>query len=72
MMKEANRLDARTWSNTRGRSAERKAIATAAMAQVRGSPKAVRESVSAAISTARPVSGGGALAIDEAVSVDAE
>ncbi len=58
MMKLANRLDDRTWSIRRGKRAERKAIATAAIAQDSGRPSAARESVKAAISTAKPVSGG--------------
>jgi hypothetical protein len=62
MMNEAKRLEARTWSRTRGRRAERKAKATAAMAHVSGRPRAARESVQAAMSTARPVRPGGGLA----------
>ena len=59
MMKDANLLEERTWSITRGKSAERKTIATVAMAQDSGRPMAARESVQAAMSTAKPVRGGG-------------
>ncbi len=59
MMNVAKRLEVRTWSKTRGRRAERKATATAAMVHVRGRPRPAREFVQAAMSTARPVRPGG-------------
>ncbi len=72
MMKEANLLEERTWSITRGKSAERNTIATVAMAQESGRPMAARESVQAAMSTAKPVSGGGTGAEERDAAADVE